>query len=180
MSFSSPEKNVLEFGFLPGQSIADFGAGSGHYTLALSRVVGDTGLIYAIDLKQDSLVRLKNMTNEVGRRNVEVLWGDIDRREGTGLKEQVVDGVVMSNILFQLRDKELAVHEAVRVLKVGGKLCVVEWSDDSAVSHVAGKTADDIVAETSARKLFENAGLVFERKFDAGEHHYGLIYSKVG
>src|SRR5680860_874980 len=104
--FTSPEKNVLEFGFFPGQIVADFGSGSGHYSLALSKAVGPSGQVYAIDLRVDALAMLQSLAEKEGRSNVEVLVGDIDNQNGTGLKDNTVNGVVFSNILFQLKNAE--------------------------------------------------------------------------
>ncbi|MFH1472840.1 MAG: methyltransferase domain-containing protein [bacterium] len=162
--FTSPEKNVLEFGFLPGQTVADFGSGSGHYSLALSKAVGPTGQIYAIDLRVDALTMLKGLVEKEGRNNLEVLVGDIDNQNGSGLKTEIVDGVVLSNILFQLGNVEQAVTEAKRVTKPGGKICLVEWSSK--------------FPEARAKQLFEKAGLTFIKKFDAGDSHYGFVFKK--
>lgn len=40
-------------------TVADFGSGSGHYVMALSELVGDRGRVYAIDLQQALLQRVK-------------------------------------------------------------------------------------------------------------------------
>lgn len=176
--FSSPDRNVEEFGFMPGERVADFGSGAGHYALALSRALGPTGRVYAIDIKPEALTRLKGLAQDTGLGNIDLICGDIDNAGGTLLKDAVVDGVVLSNILFQLTSVESAVAEAKRVLKPGGKMCVVEWSDTSPIAHVTGKKPEDIVTSEEAERLFTTSGFTLWRKFDAGEHHYGFIFTK--
>ena len=58
--FSDPVKNIEQCGIQTGMDIADFGAGSGHYTIAGSRALMATGRVYAIDVQKDLLAKLKN------------------------------------------------------------------------------------------------------------------------
>lgn len=163
-------------GFLPGQKVADLGSGSGHYTSALSRALGPEGRVFAVDLDEGLLVRLKNESAKAGARNVEVIWGDIEKDGGTKLKSASMDGAVFSNLLFQLSDVQGAVNEAKRILKPGGKLCVVEWADLSFLSGVMSEHKREPFTADKARSLFVNSGFTFEKLFEAGEHHYGHIY----
>lgn len=169
--FVNPEKIVHEFGFLPGQKVADFGAGSGHYSLALSQLLGSEGRVFAVDLQKEILVRLKRLVAETGRENVDIIVGDVEVPKGTTLGDGVADGVVLSNIFFQLTDPKGAIEEAKRVIKQNGRICVVEWTDNLP----AGKTG---FSEEKMKKLFAEAGLVFERRFEAGNRHYAMIFRK--
>ena len=164
--FTDPAKNVAEFGFIPGQKVADFGSGSGHYSTALSKFLGPSGCVYAIDLNKDMLVKLKNEAFKDGRGNIEIIWGDVEKPNGTKLKDVLVDGVVLSNTLFQFQDVTGAVNEAKRILKAGGRVGLVEWRGKGPIQ------------EAEAKNLFASSGLTFERSFDAGESHYGLIFKK--
>lgn len=174
--FSDPKKNVLEFGFLPGHKVADMGTGAGHYALALSEVLGPTGKVFAIDVNTEMLVRLKNEAVRRSIENVEVILGDIEEVGGTKLRDAIADGAVFSNIFFQLDDPKSAVEEVKRILRPGGRVCVVEWADLNFLSEALEKHKKQAVPEKDARQFFSAAGFNFLRKFDAGEHHYGLIF----
>ncbi len=162
--FLSPKDDVLEFGFMPGQTVVDMGAGSGHYTLALGRILGSNSSIIAVDIQEDPLVRLKREAQEKGLNNIEVICGDIEKFSGTSLSPSIADGVLISNTLFQLEDKAAAVSEIDRILKKKGRVAIVEWVDK--------------LEREEVRKLFEEKGFSFERGFDAGDHHYILIFKK--
>ncbi len=176
--FSNPQKNVTEFGFNPGQKVIDVGSGGGHYTFPLSKSVGNEGQIYSLDIKKESLIALRNQATRDGFNNIEVIWGDIEKMGGTKLKNEVVDGVVFSNLLFQLADKNTALMEANRILKSGGKLCVVEWSELSFMSGIKHEGQNLIINKEDVIKLIVSAGFKQEKSFDAGEHHYGLVFLK--
>ena len=104
--FSDPIKNIEQCGIQAGMEIADFGSGSGHYSLAAAKALMSTGRVYAIDVNKDLLTKLKNHASREGMYNVEVIWGDLEKPRGTKLRDMSVDLVFLSNILFQLEDKE--------------------------------------------------------------------------
>ncbi|MBX4199866.1 methyltransferase domain-containing protein [Candidatus Parcubacteria bacterium] len=170
------DKNALEFGFTPGQKVADLGSGAGHYTYALSKVLGPSGRVCSVDLLSERLVRLKNVILKHGRENVDVIWGDIETKNGTHLRDGIFDGAVFSNILFRLKDPEGAAREANRILKPGGKVCIVEWSSLEFLG--TEQATHEALPPQKAQKLFESCSFSLDRVFDAGEHHYGLIFKK--
>lgn len=155
--------------------VADFGAGSGAYALAAARAVGPDGKVYAIDVKKEVLARLKKEATERRLYNVEVLRGDVGKLGGSGLRDGAVDAVIISNILFQIEDKQVFAREVGRVLKKGGKVLIVDWSQSFGG---IGPEAGAVFREDAARELFTGAGFSFERSIDAGAYHYGLVFKK--
>ncbi len=176
--FSDPKKNVFEFGFIPGQRVVDLGSGAGHYSLALSHVLGESGKVVAIDIDKSLLTKLKNESTSLGQTNVDVLDGNIEKASGVRLRDGYADGVVFSNVLFQLTSITTALEEAKRLLKPGGKACVVEWTDLSVLTGKKEFIQGKAIPEVDTKKFFEKAGFIFERSFNAGEKHYGLIFKK--
>ena len=119
------EKFKLE----PGMLVADFGAGGGGHTLPSARAVGSRGMVYAIDIQQELLSRIKNNANKEGLSNVETVWGDVETSGGSGLQDNTVDAVIVSNVLFLVENKKGLVQEISRVLKQSGKALVIDWKD---------------------------------------------------
>ncbi|MFQ5662108.1 MAG: class I SAM-dependent methyltransferase, partial [Candidatus Paceibacteria bacterium] len=173
--FSDPKNNIMRLGLTDGMLAADFGTGSGHYAIAASEVVGNSGRVYAIDIQQALVKKVKNLAIAENRQNIDVLWGDIEQAHGTKLGDESVDAVIIANDLFQVEEKNNMINEARRILKPKGKVLVVDWSDSFGG---IGPRAEDIVRESQARELFSENGFEFMDSFDAGEHHYGLIFTK--
>ncbi len=174
--FSDPIKNVEQCGIQAGMEIADFGSGSGHYSIAASRALISTGRVYAVDIQQDLLTKLKNQAVGEGLYNIEVIWGNIEKINGTKLRDNSVDLVLLSNILFQLDDKETMVKEAKRVLRSSGRVLVVDWSDSFGG---IGPKPESVVRKDVASELFQKNGFHLDREISAGAHHYGLIFKKL-
>ena len=175
MAFIEPAKVIPYFELRPDIHVADFGAGTGAYTLAMSRAVLPNGKVYAIDVQKELLITLKNsiQTNHIG--NLELLWGDIETLGGTKLGDQTVDFVLISNVLFQTKAGYQIALEAKRVLRPGGHVAIIDWTDSFGNM---GPVPDMVVSMTDARKMFESAGFLWEKDFPAGDHHYGLIFKK--
>jgi ubiquinone/menaquinone biosynthesis C-methylase UbiE len=172
--FSDPNKNLNYFQLTPGLKVADFGAGSGVYTLAMSPLVGSGGAVYAVEVQKELLERLATEAKHRKLRNVQVVWGDIEKLHGTKLADHSVDLVVVANVLFQVTGRYTLALEAKRVLRPGGRVAVVEWSDSF---NNLGPKAEAVVPATEAKKIFGEAGFQVVNDFPAGAHHYGIMFT---
>jgi len=175
MAFADPKKHIAYFDLDAGMHVADFGVGAGHYAIAMAKIVGDEGRVYAIDIQKELLERVKRHAREAGVNNLEVIWGDIERVGGTRLKDASIDVVLLSNILFQIEEKSILLEEMHRILHAQGKVIVIDWSESFGNM---GPHADAVVQLEVAERLFTEHDFKKDKTFDAGEHHYGCIFSK--
>lgn len=174
--FSDPIKNIEQSGIMPGMDVADFGAGSGAYSMAVARALAGTGRVYSIDINKDLLTKLKNHSIKENVYNIEVIWGDLEKINGTKLRDYSVDFVIAGNIFFQLEDKSTAIKEIKRILKPGGRMLIVDWADSFGG---LGPKQEVVFSKSSAMKMFEKEGFHLENDISAGAHHYGLIFKKL-
>jgi len=175
MAFSEPSENIKNLNLREGSKVADFGAGSGFYTLLAAERVRASGQVFAIDVQKEMLSRIETTARDKGFRNIQVVWGDIDKIGGTKLKEAMVDAVIVSNVLFQSEHKENLANEAFRITKNGGELMAIDWTDSYGNM---GPIQSQIVSQDEARMIFEGAGFKYERDFSAGDHHWGMVLKK--
>ncbi len=173
MHFASPERNISLLHITDGARVADFGAGSGHYVIALAHKVGRGGRVYAIEVQKDLLSRLKSEAMSKRLTNIEYIVSDLERVGGSRLAPKSLDAVVISNILFQSENKLALITEAHRVLKPGGQLLLIDWLES--FRNMGPHTAK-VVSPDAAQALAEESGFIFERRVPAGSHHYGLIF----
>ena len=173
--FSDPEHNIEQFNLQPGLMVADIGAGSGFYTFAAAKAVGPEGRIYAIEIQQDLLNKLMNQERTQKLSNIEGIWGDVEKLGGTKLAEESVNAVIVANILFQVEDKQTFATEIFRILKPGGELLVIDWSESF---QGMGPSVDHVITKDMAEPLFQSAKLEKVREINAGAQHYGIIFRK--
>lgn len=108
---------------------ADFGAGSGAFTLALREVVGPHAEIYAVDKDKRGFKDLEKSHREkfTTSQNLHPVQGDF-----TGLLSlPPLDGIVMANSLHYFKDKEKVLRHVRSFLKMNGALLLVEYNVDS-------------------------------------------------
>lgn len=172
--FAHPARNIAVLGVEPGMKIADFGSGSGAYVLALAEALLASGTIYAIDVQKELLRRIKNEAERRGHKNVEIVWGNLEEKDGSKLAPKL-DLVLISNLLFQLDVHQAVLSEAARILKPGGRVAIIDWTESFGNM---GPHADAVVTKEEAYELARGAGLTFVKEFPAGAHHYGLIFRK--
>lgn len=174
-SFTNPLTNLNELGVYDGMVAVDLGAGTGAYTIPLAERVGESGRVYAVEVQKEFLTNIKSATADRGFKNVEVIWGDIERLGGTKVKDGIADVAVVSNVLFQAEDKGGLLREVKRILKPQGKFLLVDWKDSFGN---LGPVKDAVVPANIAQELAEREGFVVKKVFDAGEHHYGFVFYK--
>jgi ubiquinone/menaquinone biosynthesis C-methylase UbiE len=176
LSFAHPQRNVAVLGIQPGMRVADFGSGSGAYVLAIAGQLAASGHVYAIDIQKDLLRRTHNEAAQRGYKNVEVLWGDLEAKNGSKIADGTVDLVLISNLLFQVEGADAVVREAARILRPSGRLVIIDWEESF---NNMGPHKDEVVTREEAYTFAQAAGLSFVSEFDAGAHHYGLIFRKL-
>jgi ubiquinone/menaquinone biosynthesis C-methylase UbiE len=172
--FSDPQNNVLQFGLREGMRVGDLGSGIGHYALAVAPIIGGEGKVYAIDIQEDILSRVKDAARERNLYNVETIWGNFEKIGGTTLRDHTLDAIILSNVLFQLEHKEGALAEIKRILKPGGKLLVVDWAG---AYGGMGPAPEHVVSESDAEELFITGGFHKTKDFRAGPHHYSIVFT---
>lgn len=169
MAFLNPEKIISSLSLRENMSVADFGCGSGGWSIPLAQRIKD-GQIYAIDVTEESLSALRSKINSEKLGNIRVVRADLEK--GSGLRNEFLDMVVVSNILFQAENKSSIIREAKRVLKKGGQMLVVDW-----LPNAPGGPQDRVSAE-EVRSLAQESGFTFKEEVDAGVYHYAHLYEK--
>ncbi len=172
-----PEIIYKKIGLSEGMKVAEFGCGrTGNFLFTASRIVGDKGMVYALDILKDILESIKNRSRFEGYYNVLTVWTDIEKVGGAGVPEGSIDAGFFVNVFFQLKNKDNAFAEAARLLKKGSSLVIVDWA--AKVGDNLGPEKEKMVNPKELAEMAKNYGFVLQENFPAGDYHFCLIYKK--
>jgi len=170
---------LKEIGVTKDQIILDFGCHSGTYTIPAARIVGNKGLVYALDKDPVFLDNLRKKVKEEQLENVK----SINNLEGVKeddeffhyspiiipLKDSLVDVVLLYDVIHLMgykdngktvcrskrRDREKLYSEVCRVAKPNALISVY-------APHL--RTHTDIESEEDIKKELEDYGFRFKKE----------------
>jgi len=165
-----------KLGLTYGMKVGDFGCGGGGYfALEASRLVGDHGQIFAVDVLQSVLSNVASRAQSLGVENITTVWSNLEVFGATKILDDSLDAGLILNVLFQNKDPRAIIREAARMVRPGGELLVIDWKEGR---FPLGPLPQDKVSPSTVRRVARDLGLVETYAFDAGPFHYGVIFEK--
>lgn len=172
-----PAKFVGELAIKEGTIIADLGCGSGHLVIPLALATGNEGRVYAIDILEKKLEAVRSAARMQLLNNVVTYRANLEspRVISQFIKTGTVDVVVIANVLFANDKKEDIISEAASLLKIGGKLAIVDWKNCE-LSIAPPKEL--LVDPKKISAICKAQRMVRERDLFAGDCHWGMEFVK--
>ena len=113
-----------------GESVLEIGFGTGHCLAQIARKAGDEGRAYGIDISQRMCRTAKSTIEKTpGSPGAEIVCGDA---LNLPFKNESFDAIFMSFVLdlFDTPDIPVVLEGCRRVLKSGGRICIVALSKE--------------------------------------------------
>ena len=115
---------LKELNIRSGQTILDAGCGSGYMSKEFSKILNNTGKVYALDPDKAAIEMLKKETKGT---NIEPIIGDITKE--TKIEDSSVDLIYLSTVFHGFSEGEIDgfQKEVKRLLKPNAVLAIVEF-----------------------------------------------------
>ena len=139
---------------LPALDVADIGCGDGYLTIETARWARR---VVAVDRSREVLARARELAARRGAGNIAWKRGEL---EALPLDDQSVDVALLSQALHHAERPEVAIAEAVRVLRPGGRVLVLDLRTHGE-SWVRERLADNVLGfdDRELASLLERGGL---------------------
>lgn len=167
----APSRAIDALGLRPGQVVADVGAGSGYYTVRLSRAVGPSGRVIASDLQPEMLSLLERRLKKERLTNVELVRAaESDPRLPAG----ACDLVLLVDVYHELAQPQAVLRAIKASLAPGGRLVLVEFRKESAWVPIR---EEHKMSVAEARLELEAEGFRFDRVIDVLPWQHILVFT---
>ena len=146
-----PELIAQRMDLEPGMIIVEIGPGKGNYTKAVAKKVIPGGRVYAIDIQEAVINRLKK---KIKREKIDNIFPQIDDAYNLSFEEESVDRIFAIACLPEIPDPVKAIREFNRILKLNGLISFSELLPDP-----------DYPRRKTEIRWAEEAGYVLDAKF---------------
>jgi predicted methyltransferase len=174
-----PVEVFAALGVKPGQRIADLGSGFGYFTFRLAAQVGAEGKVYAVDIDEKAVQKVRDRAEREKLTQVEAILGaSADPHLPNDL-----DAVLIVDTYHEFREFDQTIQAVLRALKPGGRLVIIDGEGPAGRPRTEYHRLHVIPAELVQTEVTRN-GFVFKESrpgfYDAeyGKKMYFLIFEK--
>ncbi|MBI3953096.1 MAG: methyltransferase domain-containing protein [Chloroflexi bacterium] len=107
-------------------TVADIGCGPGYFTIPLGLALSE-GQLYALDVQQEMVQACRRLVRRAKVPNVQVLRSE---ESSLPVPDGSLDGAFLAFSFHEAWDRPALLRAAVRALKQGGWLSIVEWNKE--------------------------------------------------
>ena len=167
-------------GISSGSVVADIGAGNGYFTFQLAERVGRSGRVYAVEVDEDALDKIKQRAREERLGQIEGVLGSSDDPH---LPAKSLDAVLIVNAYHEMRDYDAMLVALYRALKPGGRLGIIDAAIEAGENRETyirrHRVPEELVREDAERAGFRFLGRRpgFTRPRDDREFYF-VLFSK--
>jgi ubiquinone/menaquinone biosynthesis C-methylase UbiE len=116
-------KKILKPYLNPGEKVLDYGCGPGFFTFPIAQLLGDFGTVYAADLQDGMLEKVKNKISDTGIRHIIKLH---KCEESSINLNDTVDFILAFYMIHEVVNQDQIFLEFMQILNPQGKLLIIE------------------------------------------------------
>ena len=174
-----PDEVMDALGAKPGQRVADIGCGRGYFTFRLAARVGAEGKVYAVDIDEQAIEKLRRRKERERLEQVEPVLGE---SADPHLPDDL-DAVLIVDTYHEFREYDRMMQAVFRALKPGGRLVIIDGIGPEGKPRAEYHRLHTIPAGLVRREVTRN-GFVFKESRPGfapswyGKKFYFLIFER--
>jgi ubiquinone/menaquinone biosynthesis C-methylase UbiE len=127
-AWQRPADVIAALGLKAGDVVADIGSGTGYFEPWLSRAVGSSGRVLALDVEPRMVEHMQQRAQQEGLRNVE---SRLVAPNDPGLPIASVDRILIVNTWHHIDARIHYADKLARALRPSGELWIVDFTPES-------------------------------------------------
>lgn len=164
-----------------GSVVADIGSGDGYFSLHLARRAGPEGKVYATDLDDKALAKLREQAERLGLANIQTVQGKPD---APSLPENALDAALIVNAYHEFSAYDAMLQGICRALRPGGLLGILEWHAEAGQPRSKYEEQHELPGEILIEEAVRNGFRIhsfqsdFAKSPDDNRPYYFVIFRK--
>jgi SAM-dependent methyltransferase len=141
------ESQISSFGIGEGFTVVDYGCGPGRYTQTMSRLVGEQGKVYAVDIHQLAIRSVKEKIWKYNLQNVEPV---LVEGYSCDINDHTADAIYALDMFHMIKHPAPFLEELRRIVKESGFLIIGDGHQPRAetTAKILSSNCWTIVGET--------------------------------
>ncbi len=119
-----PDEILRKLNINKGDVFADIGCGIGYFSLPAAKLVGETGVVYALDISSDMLKVLEEKVRLDQLANVRPI---ISEAYNLPLRDSAAAIAFTCNVIHEVGDRYRFLNEMKRILTDNGTVVIIDW-----------------------------------------------------
>jgi len=149
--FQNPSFMADRMELEPGMVVLEIGPGTGTYSQVIAERVFPDGKVFAVDIQEQVIRRLKERVKKEGLTNI---YPRVDNAYNMSFPDESIDRVLAMSALPEIPNPVLVLRECHRILKPNGLLCLCELIIDP-----------DYPRKNTEKKWAQQADFKLEKEF---------------
>ena len=167
--WQNPENVLADVGLKSGMTFADIGCGQGFFTIPAAKIVGESGKVYASDISETNIQKLREKVDGAGLTNIIMETG---KAEDLILCDACADIVFFGIVLHDFENPSKVLAKARSMLKKTGKLIDLDWKKEPTG---IGPPLHIRFSEEKAIDLLKSSGFKVQLTTNSGLYHYIIV-----
>jgi ubiquinone/menaquinone biosynthesis C-methylase UbiE len=163
--------------FKPGERVADIGAGSGYFTIPVSRAVGSGGVVWALDTAPEMLEYLDFRVKAQKIENIRLRRVASDDPQ---IEPSSVETILMIDTIHYVKDRVAYATKLVPALAPGGRLIIIDYIPKPMSARPWGPPPEQQVSRAQMDADMVAAGFKVVNAYDFLPEQYFVVYSPAG
>lgn len=172
-----PKKLLKIIPLKAGSVVLDLACGKGAYAIHISELIGNEGLIYAVDLWKEGLLFLDEQIDKKKITNIMPLIADVTKQ--IEIDDYSIDICLMATVLHDFEEAnqtDSVLKEIKTLLKPNGCLAVIEFKK---IEGLPGPPVHIRLSEDEVEKIVTGYGFRKGKIADIGAYNYLMTFYSI-